>query len=128
MKTKNLIVILGFISILCICATLIILFGNNPDTGIKPDYKLPNKQEGTIDVPGDGTTLDKPEGGGAISVQFKDVIYVDLSENKITLDYTHPQKSHNNIVLKLTIQSTDKTQDIEIFRTGYLEPRITESI
>ena len=69
------------------------------------------------DIPNDtGDKLDKPEGGGSVSLTYSNLVNIDLGEMHASLLFANPGKSNQDMVLQLVIQDT------VILQTGRLIP------
>lgn len=106
-KWLILIVLLSVGIVVCIAVTVWAVFFR-PSEGpvLTPDYAPEETEPNAEPVTGDGSKLDVPSGGGGISIEYASVVNIDLSENKATFRYTHPEKSTQNIVLQIVVKDT----------------------
>lgn len=105
-KKRKLLIIFLFIGIvICIALTVWALFFREGEQLI-PDYAPKETEANAVPVSGDDSTLDVPQGGGGISIEYTSSVTVSLSENKAYLQYTHPKKSTQNIVLCIMVKDT----------------------
>ena len=111
-KKKTWLIILLIIGIvICLGVTIWALFFRQSDEALIPDYALQETEANARPIEGDdGTKLDAPEGGGAISLEYDSQVTVDLSDGKAYLSYANPGKSTQNIVLRIEIQDTAVVQ------------------
>lgn len=120
-KKKILIILLSVGIVVCLAVTLWALFfrtsGGSPDYA--PDKLEPNAQVIEND---DSSKLEAPSGGGAISLQYEDQVKVDLSDKKVYLNYSNPNKSTQDIVLEIVIK------DQVIAKSALIKPgyKVTE--
>lgn len=103
-KRRILIIILIIGIVACICVTVWALFFRDGGTPLVPDYAPKQTQDGLEKVTGDGSKLDVPSGGGGISIEYESNVTVSLSDGKAYFSYTHPEKSTQNIVLRIEVQ------------------------
>ena len=121
-KNKKILIILLSVGIvICIAVTIWALFFRTPVGS--PDYasdKLePNAQVIEND---DSSKLEAPSGGGAISLQYEDKVRIDLSDKKVYLNYSNPNKSTQNIVLEIVIKDQTVAKSA-LIKPGY---KVTE--
>ena len=118
-KTTILILILLLITIAAMCVTVWALFFR--DSGgqqtLTPDY-APQKQEQNAEtIPDDsGEKMEKPEGGGSVSLTYSNNVTIDLSDKAASLYFANPGKSNQDMVLQIVIQDTI------ILQSGTLAP------
>lgn len=87
------------------------LFFRQPEQVLIPDYAPQQTEQNAQPIPGDdGTKLDAPEGGGAISIEYENQVTIDLSDGKAYFSYANPGKSTQNVVLRIEIQDTAVAQ------------------
>lgn len=116
-KRKWLIIILIILLLLCIAVTIWTLFFRKPAVVLTPDYAPQEMEENAEPIENDDTTkLDTSEGGGAISIEYVDSVSIDLSEEKVSLEYANPGKSTQNVVIQIVIQ------DEIIVQSGTIAP------
>ena len=120
-KTTIIIAILAVITVAALCVTMWALFLREPDDNNKvilnPDY-APQKQEQNAEtIPGDtGDKMEKPEGGGSVSLTYSNEVTIDLSDKAAGLYFANPGKSNQDMVLQIVIQDT------VILQSGTLSP------
>lgn len=119
MKTQKwLIFLLSIGMVTCGAVTVWALFFQNQDAALIPDY-APQEMEGNVQpVSDDGSKLDVPANGGGISIEYASEVTVNLSDGKAYLNYTHPARSVQNIVLRIEVQDTVIAQSGTI-KPGY---------
>lgn len=111
-KEKTLLIILLIIGIvICLGVTIWALFFRQSGETLIPDYAPLETEQNAQPIPGDdGTKLDAPEGGGAISIEYENQVAIDLSDGKAYLSYANPGKSTQDVVLRIEIQDTAVAQ------------------
>ena len=111
-KEKTLLIILLIIGIvICLVVTIWALFFRQSGEALTPDYAPLETEQNAQPIPGDdGTKLDAPEGGGAISIEYENQVAIDLSDGKAYLSYANPGKSTQDVVLRIEIQDTAVAQ------------------
>ena len=63
-----------------------------------------------------GEKMEKPEGGGAVSLTYSNEVTIDLSDKAAGLYFANPGKSNQDMVLQIVIQDT------VILQSGTLSP------
>ncbi len=118
MKKKILIAVLLSVAVIAIVvAVCMVVF--KEETVLTPDYAPPAAEENAEKIEGeDDTKLDVAEGGGAVGLTYQTAVTVDLSDEKATLRFDNPGRSHNNIVLQIVVQNTVVAQSGTI-KPGY---------
>ena len=97
--------------VICIGVTVWALFFRSGGEALIPDYAPQQAEQNAQPIPGDdGTRLDAPEGGGAISIEYENQVIIDLSDGKAYLNYANPGKSTQDVVLRIEIQDTAVAQ------------------
>ena len=110
-KRKWLIIIPVIGIVLCLGVTIWALFFRQSGDVLIPDYAPRETERNARPIEGDdGTKLDAPQGGGAISIEYENRVTIDLSDGKAYLSYSNPGKSTQNIVLRIEIQDTAVVQ------------------
>ena len=93
------------------------VFFREPDVILTPDYAPQEEEENGETIPGDDDTkLEKPEGGGSVSMIWSKEVTIDLSDKQATLLFGNPGKSNVDVVVQLVIQ------DEIIIQSGKLVP------
>lgn len=94
--------------ILLIAIIILILLLLRQCTGgpvLSPDYAPQEVELNATPIEGDDKTkLEHSEGGGAVSLQFRDAVTIDLSDNKMYLSFANPGRSTQDMLLQVTIQ------------------------
>ncbi len=97
--------------VICLGVTIWALFFRQSGEVLIPDYAPRETEQNARPLEGDdGTKLDAPQGGGAISIEYENRVTIDLSDGKAYLSYANPGKSTQNIVLRIEIQDTAVVQ------------------
>ena len=111
-------IILGCVAVVALAVTVwAIFFHQTKPSLLAPDYAPQELEENAEELNQDGEEkLEAPSGGGAVTLMYKDVVTIDLSDKTVSLLYGNPGESTMNIVLQLVIQ------DNLIAQTGRLEP------
>lgn len=110
-KLVILIIILLLITILALCVTMWAVFfrGNGPE--LTPDYAPQDMEQHAEDIPNDtGDKLDKPEGGGSVSLTYSNQVTIDLSDKMASVYFANPGKSNQDIVIQIVIQDSVVSQ------------------
>lgn len=120
-RTTILIAVLAVITVAALCVTIWAVFLREPDDSNKvilaPDYAPQEKEENAETLPDDtGEKLENPEGGGAVSLTYSNVVTIDLSDKAAQLYFANPGKSNQDIVIQISIQDT------VILQSGTLQP------
>ena len=104
-KEKNtiknkLIIILSIIIVVLLAVGTWFFFFRQPDK-LNPDYvKEANAQEISDD---DSKKMEKPDGGGAVSLLYSKNVKVNLSDSRVLLFVGNPKKSTQDIVFQVLI-------------------------
>ena len=122
-KTTIIIAVLALITVAALSVTMWALFFREPSADddnkviLNPDY-APQKQEQNAEtIPGDtGDKMEKPEGGGSVSLTYSNEVTIDLSDKAAGLYFANPGKSNQDMVLQVVIQDT------VILQSGTLKP------
>ncbi len=114
-KTATIIIaILALIAVAALGVTMWALFFREPpaaDDGNKtilpPDY-APQKQEQNAETIPDytGEKMEASEGGGAVSLNYSNKVTIDISDEAAGLYFANPDKSNQDMVIKIAIQDT----------------------
>lgn len=118
-KTTILILILLLITIAAMCVTVWALFFR--DSGgqqvLAPDYAPQQQEQNAETIPDDsGEKMEKPEGGGSVSLTYSTKVTIDLSDKAAALYFANPGKSNQDMVVQISIQDTI------ILQSGTLAP------
>lgn len=118
-KTTILILILLLITIAAMCVTVWALFFR--DSGgqqvLAPDYAPQQQEQNAETIPDDsGEKMEKPEGGGSVSLTYSNKVTIDLSDKAASLYFANPGKSNQDMVVQISIQDTI------ILQSGTLAP------
>ena len=106
-KVTLLIILLLFITVLAVGVTIWALFLRDTGPVLAPDYAPQQMEQNAETIPNDsGEKMDKPEGGGAVSLTYSNKVTVDLSDKAASLYFANPGKSTQDMVLQITIQDT----------------------
>ena len=118
-KTTILILILLLITIAAMCVTVWALFFR--DSGgqqvLAPDYAPQQQEQNAETIPDDsGEKMEKPEGGGSVSLTYSNKVTIDISDKAAALYFANPGKSNQDMVIQIAIQDTI------ILQSGTLSP------
>ena len=115
-QTKIVILILLLVAVLCLCIAVWALFFRET-TVLAPDYAPQQEEEMAETIPDDTEEkLEKPQGGGSVSLTYAREVTVDLSEETASLYFANPGRSNQDIVLQIVIQDT------VVVQSGTLKP------
>ena len=117
-KTRNiLIIILALVTAAAIGVSIWAVFFREKTPVLAPDYAPQETEQNASPIESDdGSKLDSPEGGGAVSLTYSKEVSIDLSDKKATLMFGNPSKSTQDMVLQLVIK------DKVIIQSGRLTP------
>lgn len=116
-KTSPLIPILLAVTAAAIAVTVWALFFRETKPVLAPDYAPQAEEQNAETIPGDsGEKLEKPQGGGSVSLTYSKEVSIDLSEETASLVFANPGKSNQDIVLQIMIR------DEVILQSGTLKP------
>lgn len=104
-KKRRLVIVLLIIGMLiCMGVTVwALFFRNSDDKVLVPDYAPQQTEQNAEPINDSGDKLDVPEGGGGISLEYDNTVTISLSEKTAQLNYTHPGRSTQDIVLCIEI-------------------------
>ncbi len=87
---------------------------------LNPDYPPASDDPNGEAIPGDDdqSKLEHEEGGGAVSLQFRDQLIIDLSDKKAYLYFANPGRSTQDMMLQIVIQEQVIVQSGRL-RPGY---------
>lgn len=112
-KKSILIILLLLFLILALAAVCVwALFFRDGGSGdgsslLAPDYAPMDQDSNAVDMEGDSTDkLEPSQGGGAVGLEYSDVVTVSLSEKTVKMYYGNPSRSYNNVVLQVVVQDT----------------------
>ena len=115
-KTIVLVIILLIITAIAVGVTVWALFFRDTGPVLTPDI-APTEEQHAQTIPGDsGDKMEKPEGGGSVSLTYSRTVKIDLSEKSAALVFANPGKSNQDMVLQIVIQDT------VIVQSGTLKP------
>ena len=116
-KSKLLILLLLLISLLALgVAALALLKGDSGPT-LTPDYAPQETEPHAETIPDDsGDKMEKPEGGGSVSLTYSNKVTIDLSDKMASVYFANPGKSNQDMVIQISIQDT------VILQSGTLKP------
>ena len=116
-RNRILILILILITLIAIGITIWALFFRDTTPKLTPDYAPQETEINAQPIEGDdGTKLEQPEGGGAVSLTYSKNVTVSLSNKTAGLLFGNPAKSNQDMVVQLVIQDT------VIIQSGTLKP------
>lgn len=90
-------------------------FGND-NTVLTPDYALEEEENAETIPNDDGEKMEKPEGGGSVSLTYAKEVDIYLGTQVADLLFANPGKSNMDMVLQIIIQDT------VIAQSGTLKP------
>lgn len=113
-----------WIVILLICITaaaivigLVVMNQKKNTEPLVPDYAPVEKEGNASPIEGDDEEkLDKPEGGGSVSISYSKEIQISLAEMKAAVYFANPARSNEDIVIQIVIQ------DHVIAQSGTISP------
>ena len=116
-KQNKLVLLLLLITLIAVGVTVWALFFRDSGPTLAPDYAPQEMEQHAETIPNDsGDKLDKPEGGGSVSLTYSNKVTVDLSDKMAALYFANPGKSNQDMVLQIAIQDT------VILQSGTLKP------
>ena len=116
-KTKLLILLLLLITLIAVGVTVWALFFRDTGPTLTPDYAPQEMEQNAETIPDDsGEKMDKPEGGGSVSLTYSNKVTIDLSDKAAALYFANPGKSNQDMVIQIAIQDTI------ILQSGTLSP------
>ena len=112
-----LILLLLLITLIAVGVTVWALFFRDSGPTLAPDYAPQEMEQRAETIPNDsGEKMDKPEGGGSVSLTYSNKVTIDLSDKLAALYFANPGKSNQDMVLQIAIQDT------VILQSGTLKP------
>lgn len=117
-KWKKSIPILLLLLILAmgIVAAAILWPSDNGNTILTPDHALEEEENAETIPNDDGQKMEKPEGGGSVSLTYAKEVDIYLKTQTAALLFANPGKSNMDMVLQIIIQDT------VIAQSGTLKP------
>ena len=118
-KTTIVVAVLALITVAAVCITVWALFFR--DSGgqqvLAPDYAPQQQEQNAETIPDDsGEKMEKPEGGGSVSLTYSNKVTIDISDKAAALYFANPGKSNQDMVIQIAIQDTI------ILQSGTLSP------
>lgn len=109
-RRKNWIIILLLLLVTAIAVgvTVWALFFRQPAVSVlAPDYAPQEIEQNAEDMGDSGKDkLDAPAGGGSVTMNFKDKVAIDLSDNIASLYYGNPYESTQDVLIQIVVQDT----------------------
>ena len=113
---------LVLITLIVVCVGIIVFLLMKNRDALTPDYA-----PGTIDINAikeddDGEKMTTSDGGGAVSLSYSNIVYIDMEKKDIKMYFKNPSRSRESIVLELVIPQKDKEYVIaksELLPPGY---------
>lgn len=116
-KLKWLILLLLLITLIAVGVTVWALFFRDTGPTLAPDYAPQQMEQHAETIPGDsGEKMEKPEGGGSVSLTYSNKVTIDLSDKMAAVYFANPGKSNQDMVIQVAIQDT------VILQSGTLKP------
>ena len=116
-KSKLLILLLLLISLLALGVAAWALLKGDSGPTLTPDYAPQETEQHAETIPDDsGEKMEKPEGGGSVSLTYSNKVTVDLSDKMASVYFANPGKSNQDMVIQISIQDT------VILQSGTLKP------
>lgn len=107
--------ILGMI--FCIGITIWAVFFRKSETKpLVPDYAPQQTEQNAEPLEDNSRSLDVPEGGGGISLEYESAVNIKLSDKTAYFSYKHPNSSTQDIVLCIEVNGEI------IARSGTIKP------
>lgn len=116
-RLNPLLPILMVITVIAIGVTVWALFFRDSGPTLAPDYAPKEEEQNAEAIPNDdGEKMEKPDGGGSVSLSYSREVTIDLSDETVRLYFANPGKSNQDIVLQIVVQ------DEVIVQSGTLKP------
>ena len=117
-KRKNMIIIvLVVVTLIASMITIWMLFFQNKETVISPDYAPQEVEKYAQSIPNDSNDkLDQPDGGGSVSLTYSKEVSIDLNKNIVSLLFANPGKSNQDMIVQIVIH------DSVIVQSGLIKP------
>lgn len=88
----------------CIGITIWAVFFRKPETkSLVPDYAPQQTEQNAEPLDDNSRSLDVPEGGGGISLEYENTVNIKLSDKTAYFSYKHPSSSTQDIVLCIEV-------------------------
>ena len=101
----------------CIGITIWAVFFRKPETkSLVPDYAPQQTEQNAEPLEDNSRSLDVPEGGGGISLEYENTVNIKLSDKTAYFSYKHPSSSTQDIVLCIEVNGEI------IARSGTIKP------
>ena len=115
--SKLIIVLLLLISISAVSVAIWSLYYREPAVILTPDYAPKETELNAEEIPGDSDVkLEVEDGGGAIGVEYREKVTIDLSQKEAQFMFANPGKSTQDIVLQIVVQ------DRVLAQSGRIKP------
>ena len=116
-KSILLILLLLLISLSALGVAAWSLLKDDSGPTLTPDYAPQETEQHAETIPDDsGEKMEKPEGGGSVSLTYSNKVTVDLSDKMASVYFANPGKSNQDMVIQISIQDT------VILQSGTLKP------
>lgn len=115
-KRTPILLLLLLILAVGIAVAAIVWPAGNGDTVLTPDYALEEEDNAQTIPNDDGEKMEKPEGGGSVSITYAKEVDISLSSQTADLLFANPGKSNMDMMLQIIIQDT------VIAQSGTLKP------
>jgi len=120
LKTNWIYLVLITMIVICVAIIVVLLIKNR--NALTPDYA-----PGTIDINAikeedDGDKMQVSDGGGAVSLSYSNIVFIDKENKNIKMYFKNPSRSRESIILELIITQNDKEYVIaksELLPPGY---------
>ena len=115
-NTTAIVLILAVLLAIGIALAVILWPSEGGNTILTPDYALEEDENAQTIPNDDGEKMEKPEGGGSVSITYAKEVDIDLTNRIADLIFANPGKSNMDMVLQIIIQDTVVAQ------SGTLKP------
>lgn len=116
-KLNLLILLLLLITAAAVCVSVWAVFLREEKAVLAPDYAPQQVEENAEVIPDDDAgKLDKPQGGGSVSLTYAREVSIGLESRSASLLFANPGKSNQDMMLQIIIQGT------VIVQSGVLKP------
>lgn len=79
------------------------VFRKSETKSLVPDYAPQQTEQNAEPLENNSRSLDVPEGGGGISLEYENTVNIKLSDKTAYFSYKHPSSSTQDIVLCIEI-------------------------
>ena len=119
MTKKLLIIALLSVAVIAVVVTVCLVVFKE-DEVLAPDYAPPAIEENAEKIEGDNEEKMEVsgDGSGAIGISYKKTATIDLSDEKIAVYYSNPNRSHNSVLLQIVVKGEVVAQSGTI-KPGY---------